>query len=239
MRRRSLTRAAARRARVVITISEFSAREIVRWLGVPRERIRLAPPGAARISRGEAAARDPIVLFVGSLFNRRRIPELLRGFAIVARRVPDARLVLVGDNRTTPPIDPGAIARELGIGTKVEWRSYVPDEELDRLYWRARAFVFLSEYEGFAMTPLEALAHDVPSVLLDTPVAREVYGSAARFVTETPGGVVPLADALIELLTDDGARAKLLEEGRRLLNKYSWAQTATTVRQALEDAARA
>ncbi len=62
------------------------------------------------------------------------------------------------------------------------------DAELDIAYRQARVFVFLSDYEGFAMTPLEALAHGVPSVLLDTPVAREVYGDAARLVPPDPTG---------------------------------------------------
>ena len=51
-----------------------------------------------------------------------------------------------------------------------------------RLYARASVFAFLSEYEGFGLTPLEALAAGVPPVVLDTPVAREVYGDAAVFV---------------------------------------------------------
>ena len=50
------------------------------------------------------------------------------------------------------------------------------------LYARASVFAFLSEYEGFGLTPLEALAAGVPPVVLDTPVAREVYGPAARYV---------------------------------------------------------
>ena len=134
-------------------------------------RIRLAPPGAPTVTplREAPGTREPLVLFVGSLFNRRRIPDLLSGFARAAQRVPDARLVLVGDNRTHPPIDPTAIAASLGLAARVDWQSYVTDDALELLYDTARVFAFLSDYEGFAMTPLEALAHGVPSVLLDTP----------------------------------------------------------------------
>jgi glycosyltransferase involved in cell wall biosynthesis len=175
LRRRWLTRASARRARAVISISEFSAAEIVRYLGIPRDRIRLAPPGAPSTTPASAGRdRAALVLFVGSLFNRRRIPELLRGFALAAASVPGARLVLVGDNRTKPPIDPMALARELGVAGRVEWRAYVDDAELQALYQSARVFAFLSDYEGFGMTPLEAIAWGVPPVLLDTPIAREI-----------------------------------------------------------------
>jgi glycosyltransferase involved in cell wall biosynthesis len=235
MRRRWLARAAARRAHAVVTISEFSAAELVRWLDVPRERIRLAPPGIASASSAAfpPPPRPPIVLFVGSLFNRRRIPEMLRAFAAVSARVPRAQLILVGDNRTRPEIDPIALARELGIERQVEWRAYVSDADLSRLYASARVFLFLSEYEGFAMTPLEALAHGVPAILLDTAVAREVYGAGATLV----GDAAALEAALVRLLTDDAAHSAALTAGRALLTRYSWARSAALVLEALAEAA--
>lgn len=233
LRRRWLTRAGARRAHRIVTISAFSAAEIVQFLGVPRERIVLAPPGApGPPPRPSHIDREPIVLFVGSLFNRRRIPELIRAFSGITRQLPAARLILVGDNRTSPAIDPRGLARDLGIADRLEWREYVTDAELEALYWRARLFVFLSEYEGFGMTPMEAIAHDVPAILLDTPVAREVYGDGARLVSTTLPGV------MLELLTDDEAHRRQLEAGRRRLAKYSWAQSAAIVNAALEAAAR-
>jgi alpha-1,3-rhamnosyl/mannosyltransferase len=250
-RRRLITRAAARRAHSVITISEFSAREIERYLGVARSRIHLAPPGVSRgtgvdlwkTSDGEATTSAevfhrstpvPFVLYAGSLFTRRHIPELIEGFSRAARRVPSARLVLVGDNRSRPPIDPIAIATRLGIAGQVDWRRYVSDDELQRLYASARVFAFLSEYEGFGMTPMEALAHDVPPVLLDTSVSREVYADAARYVRLDAGAI---GDALADLLVDDAAHAALREAGRRRLSHYSWARSAAVVRTALEAAA--
>ncbi|MFI5177805.1 MAG: glycosyltransferase family 4 protein [Vicinamibacterales bacterium] len=235
VRRRWLTRAAARRATSIITISQFSAAEIVKWLGVPRERVRLAPPGAPVVTPGPRAGdRAPLVLFVGSLFTRRHIPELIEAFATVVQRVSGARLVLVGENRTRPAIDPRALARQAGIEAAVEWREYVSDEDLARLYGQARVFVFLSDYEGFAMTPLEGMAHGVPPVLLDTPIAREVYGDAARIVRLTTDGV---AAALVDLLQNDASHAALVAAGRGCLARYSWADSARVVRRALGDAA--
>jgi len=237
IRRRWLTRAAARRAKSIITISEFSAAEIVRWIGLPPARIRLAPPGAPIVTAAPASPdRAPIVLFVGSLFTRRRIPDLILAFSLVARRVANARLVLVGDNRTRPSIDPRALARDAGVAAAVDWREYVSDEELARLYAQARVFAFLSDYEGFAMTPLEAMARGVPPVLLDTPIAREVYGNAARLVLPEPGAI---AAALIELLESPHARETLVSAGRKCLSRFSWATSAAVVRRALEDAAEA
>ena len=235
-RRRVLARPAAKRAAAVVTISQFSADEITRYFDVPRTRLVLAPPGAPdRRPPAADAPRPPVVLFVGSLFNRREIPLLIQGFARTSRDVPGARLILVGDNRTSPPIDPRLEAERAGVADRVEWRAYVPDAELEQLYAGARVFAFLSRYEGFAMTPLEAIARDVPAVLLDTPVSREVYGDGARLVTADAEAV---AAALTPLLTDDAAHGEQLARGLPLLTRYSWAAAAQSIQQALEAAAR-
>ncbi len=93
--------------------------------------------------------------------------------------------MIVGDNRTWPRTGSaggGGGARRRRHESNL--RSYVPDAELASLYARAAVFVFLSEYEGFGLTPLEALRAGVPIVVLDTPVAREVYGDAAVYVRQ-------------------------------------------------------
>jgi glycosyltransferase involved in cell wall biosynthesis len=233
LRRRWLTRQSAQRADSVITISEFSAGEIVRYLGVPRTHLHLAPPGAPARTADAHSTRPPLVLFVGSLFNRRRIPELIRGFALAAANVPDARLVLVGDNRTHPRLDPPSIAGECGVADRVEWRSYVDDVALQSLYRQARVFAFLSDYEGFAMTPLEAIAAGVPPILLDTRIAREVYGDGACLVMDDPASI---GNAMTLLLTDPSQHAALLAAGQRRLERYSWSHTAQVIRHALEAA---
>ena len=236
LRRRWLTRASAARAASVVTVSAFSADEITRYLGVPRTAVRIAPQGApAWIGGPPAHERDPQVLSVGTLFTRRHVPTLLEAFAQVAARVPGARLVLVGGNKTHPPIDPMGIAATLGLTAAITWRPYVSDEELDLLYRKARAFAFLSDYEGFAMTPMEAAARGVPSVLLDTPVAREVYGDGAIRV---PCSAPAVASALTSLLTDPVAHAAAAAAAREGLTRYTWRQTGDVLRIALEEAAR-
>ena len=235
LRRRLLTQLSAARAAAVVTVSEFSADEIHDHLEVPRAKIVLAPQGAPEWRGGPAGAeREPVVLSVGTLFQRRHTPELLKAMAIVRTRVPAARLVLVGDNRTYPPIDPAALARAAGLADAFTWKSYVPDAELDELYGSARAFAFLSDYEGFAMTPMEAAAHGVPSVLLDTQVAREVYGDAA---VRVPLSVPAVADALTTLLTDANAHAGAVARARTRLGAFTWSRTASVLRDTLERAA--
>lgn len=237
LRRRLVTGMSARRAATVITSSEFSRREISRHLRVDPGRIEVVYPGVTPVALAPSQdTREDLVLFVGSLFTRRHVPALVEGFTRLARRQSDVRLEIVGDNRTNPRVDFEALAAAPGIGRRVMLRSYVADAELSALYGRARAFVFLSEYEGFGFTPLEALAAGVPIAVLDTPIAREVYGDAALYLS-APDPVV-VETGLDRLLHDDAERVRILSAAAALLPRYSWKACAASVLSALVRAAR-
>lgn len=243
LRRRLLTAAAARRAQVILTLSAFQQREITRHLRISSARVRVVPLGlgmsGADASQAAAGDREaqPLVLYVGSIFNRRHVPSLIRAMPTVLGKVPVARLVIVGHNRTHPHEDLDALVRELGLGPHVTLTAFAGDDELRLLYQHASAFAFLSEYEGFGLTPLEALASGVPTIVLDTPVAREVYGKAVRYLPRPEPGLV--AEALIDLLTSRGARQSLLVEAPAVLARYSWQRAAAETLRAIEEAAAA
>lgn len=230
LRRRFITRNAAQRAVRVITISEFSRREIAEHLGVLESQIDVVYPGVTRpanVAKARAGGRQRSVLYVGSLFNRRHLPELIGGFSSLAARHPDIRLDIVGDNRTFPHIDVDRLARNSRTADRVRILPYVDDAVLGQLYADARAFAFLSDYEGFGMTPLEALAADVPIVMLDTAVAREVCGAAAIYVERPEPALI---DAALErALFDEPARARVLEHAGGVLARYSWRTCASRV----------
>jgi glycosyltransferase involved in cell wall biosynthesis len=287
-RRRWLTRQSAVKASAVITISEFSKRELIEWLDVPEERIHVIPPGigtgdsglgpgsvvsqqssvidqqssvvspqSSVVSRqsprlrssdhsssyGEArrsadgataAVPSPRVLFVGSIFNRRHVVDLIRSFAPLARAHTDASLDIVGDNRSYPREDLRRTIVAERLDGQVRWREYVTDAELSDLYTQARAFAFLSEYEGLGLTPLEALAAGVPPVLLDTPVARESCGDAAVYVRVRD--VAGTTRALESVLFDEATRSRILAAAPAELAKYSWPRAARETLAVLERA---
>ena len=168
------------------------------------------------------------MLYVGSIFNRRHVPETIRGFERLARRRPAVRMAIVGDNRTVPRIDVERLVDDPG---RVQYHAYVSDSVLGSLYRRARAFVFLSEYEGFGLTPLEALAAGIPIVVLDTPVAREVYGAAAIYVSAPePRQIEPAVEVA---LFDEATRSRVLGEAASIVARYSWERCARQVLHAL------
>jgi glycosyltransferase involved in cell wall biosynthesis len=228
-RRRIITRASARRAARVLTQSDFTKREVVRHLGLPQSRVDVIYLGTTTLRN--KGAREPLVLYVGSLFNRRHIPELIAGFAELARRQPSARLEIVGDNRTTPLIDVEGLIATTGVGDRIRVRQYVSDADLSSLYARASVFAFFSDYEGFGLTPLEAMAAGVPVAVLDTEVGREIYGAAAEYVARPEPALI--ANALEHVLVDSAERTRLIESGRTQVQRYSWSECAHRTLQVL------
>ena len=237
-RRRVLTRMSARRAARVITISDFSKREIVKHLGVDQSKVEVIYLGTTSFGEGRlkpaattdgSPTRGPAILYVGSIFRRRHVPELIEAFARLSRRHPEARLKIVGDNRTTPRIDIEALAA--AVGPQVRVRSYISEAELAALHADASAFAFLSDYEGFGLTPLEALASGLPIVVLDTEVAREVYGPAAIYVSSADPAAIE--QALERALFDPTERARVLDTAPQVLERYSWHECAHRTLQVL------
>lgn len=226
IRRRWLTRRSADTAAVVFTDSEFSRSEIVAHLRIDRSRVKVIHPGLAprQDSDSPARSREPIVLFVGSIFNRRRLPDLIAAFAGLPGDCSRARLVIVGEDRSWPPLSLAHDATRLGIAPRVDFKSYISDAELSALYARASVFAFLSEYEGFGFTPLEALSAGVPIVVADTPVAREVYGASAHYVPV--GDIARTTSVLADLLRASGRADEALRHAPEVLSRYSWQRAA-------------
>jgi glycosyltransferase involved in cell wall biosynthesis len=232
LRLRWLSRTAAAQACAVITISEFSRREIIEHFNVPAARIHVIPPGVPRRSTNPGRVREPKVLFVGSIFNRRHVPDLIAAVAPLLRVHPSATLDIVGDNRSYPHEDVRAAIEREQLYSQITWHRYATDEQLDDLYSRARVFVFLSDYEGLGLTPLEALTAGVPPVLFDTPVAREACGDAALYVR--PNRPQDVRRAVEQLLFDETVRLRVLAAAPAVLAQYDWTRAARETLQVLE-----
>jgi glycosyltransferase involved in cell wall biosynthesis len=239
-RRRVLTAWSARRARKVITDSQFSRLEITKHIGIDDARVRVIPLGidqSRMIREPGTGGREPMVLYVGSIFARRRVDQLIAAFDLVADRLPSATLQIVGENRTSNPrLDLDVLRQRCRHAGRIQVRSYVDDDTLAALYKQATVLAFLSEYEGFGFTPLEALAAGVVPVVLDTPIARETCGPAARYVAPA-APIAHVADAIAELLTNPPRRRELLRAATAVLARYDWDLTAADTLKVLEEAA--
>jgi glycosyltransferase involved in cell wall biosynthesis len=162
---------------------------------------------------------------------------LIASFDEVVTTIPEARLEIVGENRTKRPrLDLESLRLRSRHPERITIRSYVDDRTLAELYHRASVFVFLSEYEGFGFTPLEALIAGVPPVLLDTAVARETCGAAARYVSSTATNG-ELAAVISDLLAHPNARQQVMQNAGEVLNRYHWERTAAATLSVLAEAA--
>ena len=222
IRRRWLTQKTAEKARAVVTL--------------PEERVHAIAPGIDRPAARTSPYGELRVLYVGSIFNRRHVPDLIRAISMVRRARPDLSLDIVGDDRTFPRENLDLAIANQRLEGHVRWHRYVTDDHLRELYGHARAFAFLSEYEGLGMTPLEALAAGVPPVVYDTAVARESYADAALYVPIGDGA--GLVRALERALFDGPTRAAILAAAPATLAKYDWARAARETLTVIENAAR-
>jgi len=209
-RMRALVPLTVRRAAAVLTLSDYSKRDIVRRYGVPPEKVTVthlaADPMFRPIHDADrlAAVRErygtgeEFILSVGNLQPRKNIKTLIEAY-VKLRRAGATRhkLVLVG-KRAWLHDDIFAAARDSGYAGELVFTDYVPDADLVALYNAAAVFVYPSIFEGFGLPPLEAMACGTPVVCSNTSSFPEVVGDAA--LTVDPLDPDAVAGAIASLL---------------------------------------
>jgi glycosyltransferase involved in cell wall biosynthesis len=221
----------ARRAARVITVSRFSAGEIERRLAVSADRIEVIPPGIDEswfVSR-QADADGPLrrwlgfdgryLLHLGAVHERRRPGRLVEALAALGPERRDVRLVVAGPT-IAPSTDVTALAAEHGVRERVVRREWVPEELVRPLLAGAAALVYLSEYEGFGLPALEAMAVGTLVVASRRASLPEVLGDAAVWVEDDRPTEV--ARAVERVLAEPALVAELSVRGRKRARAFSW-----------------
>jgi glycosyltransferase involved in cell wall biosynthesis len=218
-----LVRAHAARAAAVIVSSSYTAEDVARTLGVPRNRIHLCPPGAPPWSdevRGRRTAVAPShILFLGTLDRRKNVGVLLDAYDRLRHRRPDAPPLVIAGGATPAAADWQAQARALHLEERVRWTGYVDEATRRDLYARAHMLVLPSLDEGFGLPVLEAMACGVPVVVSTGGSLPEVAGTAAHPVV--PDDVDGFADAMDALLHPEMA-ALAARRGLARAAAFTW-----------------
>jgi glycosyltransferase involved in cell wall biosynthesis len=225
------------RADRIVCISEATANDVVRELGVDRERISIVYPGVdegffdAQPAPPAILGGAPYVLAVGTLNERKNLGVLIDAFAAIAKRDREVRLVIVG----SPDRDAERIRqriREQGIESRTMLLGFASDAELSGIVAGASVLVFPSLFEGYGMPVTEAMAAGMPVIASSDPSIDEAAGGAA--VRFDPRDALALAESLSKVLRSDGERRRLTAAGRAFAETRRWSASGSAFAEAFE-----
>jgi glycosyltransferase involved in cell wall biosynthesis len=238
---------AARRATRVLTVSESSKRDILRFVDIKPEKIDVIynayderfsqPPNEEDLDRVRERyqLQDQFVLYAGNVKPHKNLERLIEAFEIVRQRGLDKlKLVMIGDDISRYAVLRRAVHKHQ-LHKYVRFLGYMPEETLAAMYRLAGVFVFPSLYEGFGLPPLEAMASGTPVVISNVSSLPEVAGNAALLVDPLDPGVI--ADGIYRVLTDDSLRRDLQRKGLERARQFSWEQSVRRVRQIYSEVA--
>ena len=225
------------RLSMVLTVSEFSKRDIMHHIRVIKDdSIKVTHEAASksyrRLDRANAShkipqklsIRDPYVLTLGALDPRKNTESVIRKFIeLKAERKITEKLVIVGvphwrQTKFYQMVHKSAFADDF------LFTEFLSEEELAFLYSGAKAFLYPSSYEGFGIPLLEAMACGVPVITSNTTSIPEVVGNAALLIDPLDGE--ELKSALLKILNEEGLREVLISRGLDQAKKFSWIKTA-------------
>lgn len=227
-------------AKAIITPSQHAANDVIRVLGVPRDKVWITYEAAdasyAPLRNDQKADRAVLdrhsitgkyIFNVGGLDVRKNVPALVRAFAeICMDGDPDLQLVIAGAEHSSnsviyPPLTP--LIKEFGLERRVILTGRVSEDDKIALMQRAEIYVTPSLYEGFGLTVLEAMACGVPVIAANRTSLPEVVGDAGMLVEPR---VPELTSAIRILLASSDLRSKLSAHGRERSSSFSWSTTA-------------
>lgn len=238
-----------RQAVLVLTPSQAAADDLHRVLRIDPAKIRVTPeaadprcvPLADRRLPEELAIRfgidGPFVFTSAGLDVRKRVDLLVEAFATALPELPAGTKLVIGGKAHSgnpvvyPPIQP--VVDRLEIGDRVVITGWLTDEEKIQLYQSATVYASPSIYEGFGLTPLEAMACGTPVLVANRTSLPEVVGDAG--VLAEPE-VRDFRDGLLRLFADEALRSDLSARGLQQASRFSWRKTAELTAAAYHEA---
>jgi|GEM_PF-789719 len=237
-------------ADLAIVHSEFTKAELVQHSGYEIDRIRVLPLAVsldrfkpmgkdARLARKYGLEGQRVLLFVGRMAGNKRIDLLVRALAKIKREIPNVKLLLVGDDRSSLAFvdiveEAKALARELGVAGDVLFTGQV--DELPKYYNLCDVYVTSSLHEGFGVPIIEAMACGVPVVGSRSGALPETIGEAG--LTFEPGNVEDLTDKVLSILKDEELREELVRKGLERVKGYSLEKYEERLEKIVEEATR-
>jgi glycosyltransferase involved in cell wall biosynthesis len=231
---------AAHKATLIITVSQHAKQDMIDALKLPAERIRviyeaagdeyrpITNPAVLAEVRARYGLNERYILYLGGLDQRKNVPQLVRAFAHLYQQMhdPALQLLIAGNpDQLSGPLfpDPRPVAADLGLTGQIIYR-YIQEEDKPAIYSGASIFVFPSLYEGFGLTPLEAMSCGAPVISSNRTSLPEVVGDAA--ISLDPDDIHKLVEATCSVLTNSELQADLRARSLQRAAQFNWRRTA-------------
>lgn len=225
----TIMKRACRRAARILTVSEFTRRQIVEWSGVSSEKVINVGCGVGVNYQPEGDVYGLPYPYLLCVSNRKRHKNEFRQVEAFAQATIDSGIHFVFTGN--PEAELIALIERLGIRHRVDFVGEVAEEKLPALYRGATALAFVSLYEGFGLPMLEAMACGVPVLTANVAAMPEVAGGAALLVD--PTSVEQIGEAMERTVTDKSLRQELRQKGLMRAGRFSWSGTVAGVQRAL------
>lgn len=221
------------RSDTIITISEFSKKEIKKYLNIDGDRIRVVPcgvdcekysrkAGINRMStvRKKYGIKGEYILYMGTLEPRKNIAVLIEAYHILTEKKNRIPMLVIAGKKGWMYEQLFQMVSDFGLEDRILFTGYIDDNDSTAFMSGAELFVFPSLYEGFGIPPLEAMACGTPVIVSDAEALLEVVGENA--VVFRSGDAADLCNKIKQLLEDEEKRQRLSVQGRSWAERHTW-----------------
>lgn len=230
-----LTPLAAKTSKKILTVSQFSKKEIMRLLAIKEDKIAVIYNAVSskfkcsQASHFTVTSKEKYILAVSSIDPRKNFQTLLKAFALIKNQ--DVSLYIIGGKSHVFAKLANDVCQPIPTN-KIKWLGRVSDNELKEYYKDAICFIYPSLYEGFGIPPLEAMACGTPTIVSDIEPLREVCGDASLYVN--PINEKDIADKIIYLINHPDLQDFLRKAGSERSLEFDWEKSANKLNSLIE-----
>jgi len=230
---KKFSKISAKKAEIIITPSEFSKNEVIKHYKVNSDKVfniawgvdndfRIIKDNKELIKIKEKyKIKDKFIFYIGSIFNRRHLPEIIKAFKKIANRLPNYQFLIFGANYANIP-------KQEFNHEKIIYQEYLSGKDLIKLYNAADLTIYLSDYEGFGLPPLESIVCGTPVITSRKASIPEVVSEAGIYI-EDNSNINEISEAIYSGLTDNSLRQELINKGLEQASKFSWQKSAKKI----------
>ena len=225
-------------AKHILTISEFSKKEILRFFrNINNDNISIHYPAIATINNNQVEDSNYLqkdyILYVGTIEPRKNIKALIEALYLLwSKENVNTKLVIIGKKGWLFK-EVFDLVEKLNVNNSVIFKDYVTPEEINSYYKNAKLFVYPSIYEGFGMPVIEAMSYGIPVITSNCSSLPEAAGKAAILVN--PNDVNQLAMEIQNLLNNENKRLELIKLGYNQVNNFNWEKTTTGILKVIKE----